>query len=76
MQAGLRPSGTNLSERRASPCPSYTMNQAGGTSSIQYEVAQKERMSSYVQYEESRRQNFVRPVRSRAKRELDLVHLV
>ena len=50
-------------ERKPCPCPTDTWNKASG-------------MSSSVLYDESSRQDFVRPVRSRVKGGLDLVHTV
>ena len=47
-QAGLRPFSTKSHEGRARPRPFGTLNQAGGTSSVRYEVARKESMSSFV----------------------------
>ena len=44
--AGLRPSGIKLCETKACPRPSGTRNHAGGTSSIAYEVAQNEGLST------------------------------
>ena len=57
--AGLRPYGTKSHEGRACPCLTSRRNQSGGTSSIRYEVVQKESLSSFVRYEESRRWDFV-----------------
>ena len=84
---GLCPSCTRSRERRASPRPSGMRNQASGTSSVQYEVARKERLSASIWYEVSSGRDFVSLVRSRAKRgivlvlpvrriKLDFVHLV
>ena len=74
--AGLRSSQTKSCERRACTRPSDTRNQVGRTSSIQYEDARKENLSSSVQYEESIWREFVCPVRSHAKGDLVLVRLV
>ena len=75
-QAALHLSGTKPRERRASQHPSGTMNQAGGTSSIRYEVVRKESLSSSVRYEEYCRQDFVHLERYRMNEELVLVRLV
>ena len=74
--AGLRPSGTKSRESRACPSPSGTRNQAGWTSSVRYEVVQKEGLSSYIWYKESSRLHFVYPVRSHTEGELIIVPLV
>ena len=58
---------------KAYPRPSGSWNQARGTSSIQYEVARNEGLSSSIRYEESSKQDFIRPVRSRTKGEHVLV---
>ena len=42
MREGLRPSVTKSRERTASPRPAGTTNQAGETTSLQYEVTQGE----------------------------------
>ena len=47
-QAGLRPSGMKSCESIACPHPSGARNQAGGTSSVRYEVARKESLSPFV----------------------------
>ena len=52
-QAGLRPSGMNWREWRAYPPESGTRNKARWTSSVQYDVAQMESLSSFVWYKES-----------------------
>ena len=74
--AGLRLSRPKSCERKACTRPSGTRNQVGGTSSIQYKDARKENLSSFVQYKESIRLEFVCPVRSRAKGDLVLIRLV
>ena len=63
-------------ERSACPHPSGTGNQAGGSSSILYEVVRMESTSSSVRNEESSRRNFVCLVRSRTNGDLVLVLLV
>ena len=73
---GLRPSGTKMCERRTCTRLSGKRNQSGGNSSVWYEVARKESLSSSVRYKESSRRDFVRPVLSRTKRELDFVRWV
>ena len=74
--AGLRPSSMKPRERSASPRLSGKGNQAGGTSSIQYEGVQTESMSSSVRYKESSRRDFVCLLRSRTIGWLVLVCLV
>ena len=73
---GHRPSSTKSHERRACPHLSGTRNQASGTTSIRYKVARKEGLYSSVQYEDSSKQDYVLPVRSRAKAQHVLIHLV
>ena len=75
-QVGLHLSGMKSRERRTCPHLFGTRNHVTGTSSVQYEVAHKENLSSFIRYEESSRWDFVRPERSRAKRELVLVRPV
>ena len=48
-------------------------NYVGGTSSVQYEVARKESLSSSIRYEESEWWDYVPPVRSRMKGKVVLV---
>ena len=66
---GLLPSG--MKSRKSGVCPRLfdTRNQACGSSFIQYKVVQLESWSSSVRYEESCMQYFIRPVRSRARRD-------
>ena len=54
---------------RACPRPSSTWNQVGGTISVRYKVARKEGFYSSVWYEDSCKEDYVLPVRSRAKGE-------
>ena len=58
-QAAVRPSGTKSRERRACPRPSGNRNQAGGTSSIMYEVVRMEGLPSSVRYEKLSTLDFV-----------------
>ena len=67
MQAGLRLSGTKSRKRRACPCPSNIRNHVGRTSSVRYEVTQKESLSSSVRYEESSKRDSVRPLQNHAR---------
>ena len=57
---GLCPTGMKLRERKACPCPFGTRNDAGGTSSVRYDVVQLKSWSSSVRFEESSMQDFVR----------------
>ena len=68
-QAGCRPSGMKSRETKACPRLSGTRNNAGGTSSVRYEVAQNVGLSSSIRSKESRKQDFERLVRSRVKGE-------
>ena len=71
--AGLRPTDTKSCKWRACPHPFGTMKLAGGTSSIWYEVARKESLSSSIRYKESSKRDFVYPVHSHANGQLVLV---
>ena len=62
--------------RKACPHLSSTRNQAGGTSSIWYDVVRMECLSSFIRYEESSWRDFVHSVRSRAIGGLVLVRPV
>ena len=78
---GIKHTGLHLSsiksrERSASPRPLGTRNQAGGTSSVQYESVQMESTSSFVRYKESSRWDFVCLLRSRTIGWQVLVRLV
>ena len=73
---GLHPSSTKSRETNACPRPSGTWNQAGGTSSIRYEVARKEGLSSSVRYVESSRWDYVCLVYKHANGQLVLVRPV
>ena len=74
--AGLRQSSTKLRETRAWPCPYGYRNQVGGFSSVRYEVARNEDLSSSMWYVESSKRDFILSVRSHAKGEHVLVRLV
>ena len=76
MEAGLHQSGMKSCGWCAYPCPSVMRNQAGGTSSIRYEVKRKESMTSSFHNEESSRRDFIRLIGSRAIGGLVLVRLV
>ena len=76
MKACPHPSGTMSRERRVCPRPFGTRNQASGTSSVRYEVVQRAGSSSSVLYDESSRQDFVRPLQSHVKEEHVHVRLV
>ena len=73
---GLCPSDTQSRERRACPHLSSTMKLAGGTSSIRYEVARKEGLSTSIRCVESSRRDIVCLVHSHANGLLVLVHPV
>ena len=72
----LQPSIMKSPEWGACPCPSGMWKQVGRTSSVRYEVAQKESLSTSVRYDESCWQDFVCLVRSSTKGELILVRPV
>ena len=67
-QAGVHPSGTKSCDTKACPRLLSSRNHAGGTSSVRYEVARKECMSSSSWYMESSRRDYVAPVRNHARR--------
>ena len=72
----LRPSSTKSCERRACPRPFCTLNVVGRASSIRYEDARKQNLSSSVRYDESSRRDFVRLVRSCVIGDLVIVYPV
>ena len=50
--AGHRLSGTKSCERRTCPLPSGSRNPVGGSSSVRFEVARNEGLSSSIRYED------------------------
>ena len=72
-QAALPPSSMKSHERKTCPHLFGMRNHVSGTSSVRYEVVRKESLSTFVQYEESSKRNFFRPVQSSEKGELVLV---
>ena len=73
---GLHLIGSKSCEWRACPRPCSTWKQAGWISSVRYEVAGNEDLSSSIRYEESSRLHYVCLVQSHTRGELVLVRLV